>query len=71
MRKIDIFQHWAQNRIAVILQCVEEKTYLRNHVLFREGDKSNLLYFIKEGEVEVEIVYISEMANVLLVAKNG
>ncbi len=29
------------------------KKYRRNHILYKEGDATNYLYFIKEGEIEV------------------
>jgi len=51
--KVDLFQHWRSSELACLILHMEENKYTRNQVIYKEGDRSNRLYFITKGEIEV------------------
>lgn len=54
LSNVNIFKHWKHNQISSVLMSAEEVKLTRNQVIFKEGDVPKLLYFIKQGEVEVK-----------------
>jgi CRP-like cAMP-binding protein len=55
---VNIFKHWKHNQISSVLMSAEEVKLTRNQVIFKEGDVPKLLYFIKQGEVEVNRYFL-------------
>ena len=52
---MEIFSHWDSKDLKNFIMFIEKKVIYRNHILFREGDESESIYFIKSGEFEVFI----------------
>lgn len=55
LSNLDIFTPWKHFELFPIVKSMEEVKYNRNHVIFREGDNPDKVYFIKSGEVEVRL----------------
>lgn len=53
---IDIFSHWNDNQLSGIILNLEEFRVRRKNTIFKEGDASDRVYFIKHGEVEVSSI---------------
>ena len=53
LRKMPIFERWSNSNLNILLYYCEEKTFPKNTILFKEGDPSGHVFFIREGEVEV------------------
>ncbi len=51
---INLFQHWGITQISALLMNMEEHKYLRKQVIFKEGEASENIYFVLNGEVEVK-----------------
>jgi hypothetical protein len=54
LKKFEIFRHWSYNRLSSILMHTEEAIFLRNQVIFHEGEKVQKMYFVMDGVVEVK-----------------
>lgn len=52
--KFEIFSHWPRAKLSTFAKCFQKHEFQSNEVLYKENDESTFLYFIKEGEVEVE-----------------
>jgi CRP-like cAMP-binding protein len=51
---INLFQHWSITQISALLFNMEEHTYQRKQIIFKEGQGSQNIHFVLNGEVEVE-----------------
>jgi len=49
-----IFQHWNHHQVTSLVRCSEEVRFNRNQILFKEGEQGDSIYFIKDGEVELQ-----------------
>lgn len=54
---INLFQHWSITQISALLMNMEEHKYQRKQIIFREGEDSQNIYFVLNGEVEVKKYY--------------
>lgn len=48
-----IFNHWSTFKISQFIPYFEVKTFVRNDIIFKEGDVADKIYFIWNGEIEV------------------
>lgn len=53
LHRFAIFQDFTKARISSLLFLFESLNLKRNQLIYKEGDKSDFLYFIKSGEIEV------------------
>lgn len=53
LRKMPIFERWSNSNLNILLYYCEEKVFPKNTILYKEGDPSAYVFFIREGEVEV------------------
>jgi CRP-like cAMP-binding protein len=44
----------SENELVKLVYAFEKKTYIRNEVLFEEGQTAHAVYFLKKGEVQVK-----------------
>lgn len=51
------FSDFTKERMSSLLFLFENFDVKRNQIIYKEGDQSNYLYFIKQGEVEVNNQY--------------
>lgn len=47
---IPTFNNWTKSSVLKLINCFEVRTYLRNQVVYQEGDKATEVYMIKRGE---------------------
>ena len=57
LRLYRIFNNWTPTQLSSVSLATSEKKYMRNHMVFQQGDITNELYLIKSGEFE----YIKEV----------
>ena len=50
---LDLFKKWKEFELVQMIKFMEEVKFTRKQVLFKEGDESTNIYFIKKGEIEV------------------
>ena len=48
-----LFQDFTKARMSTLLFLFENIEMKRNQIIYKEGDTSNYLYFVKSGEIEV------------------
>lgn len=58
LKKINLFSSWSNKKISEMLYLLEEKSYNKGAVLYKEGDTPTHVYFVQEGEIEVWILFI-------------
>ncbi|KAL4479228.1 hypothetical protein ABPG72_011440 [Tetrahymena utriculariae] len=56
LSQMNLFKGWNKNQIRMIQDCFSEKQYAINNVVYRDGDESNYLYLVKEGEFVLQKV---------------
>ncbi len=54
MSGLRIFQHWNHHRVTAFIRSTEEIRFNRNQFIFKEADQGDMIYFIKDGEVELQ-----------------
>lgn len=60
------FRELPRKVIYWLAQCVEERKYEKNEVIFREGDESNGCYLIFSGKVDIFITNNEDVENILV-----
>ncbi len=50
---LPFLQSWSKNALVKLQYALETKTYLRNSVIYKEGEPSTNVYIIKSGEFEM------------------
>ena len=55
LRHVEVFQGLATKELERLAGLFEEQRLARGEVLFRQGDKSDRLYLVKDGFVEVQL----------------
>lgn len=50
------FEHWNVGDIETTLLSTNKMNLPINHVIYKEGDMADTFYFIKKGEVEVNLL---------------
>ena len=60
LRKYRIFNNWSPAQLMSVFLASIEKKFSRNHVVFKQGDHPDSLFFIKSGEFEVCINFLTE-----------
>jgi CRP-like cAMP-binding protein len=53
LSELPVFSFWSRKALSKLSYYFREIKYLRRQVVFREGDTGNELYFIKEGEFQL------------------
>ncbi|KAL4432636.1 hypothetical protein ABPG74_004929 [Tetrahymena malaccensis] len=56
LSQMNLFKGWNKNQIRTIQDCFSEKQYAINNVVYKDGDESNYLYLVKEGEFVLQKV---------------
>ncbi|EAS02433.2 cyclic nucleotide-binding domain protein (macronuclear) [Tetrahymena thermophila SB210] len=56
LSQMNLFKGWNKNQIRMIQDCFFEKQYAINNVVYKDGDESNYLYLVKEGEFVLQKV---------------
>lgn len=55
IRNLHYLKNLNNNIIDEIICCLDVKRYAKGSVILKNGDVSNRLWFIREGEVEVKV----------------
>ena len=53
LKAIPCFSHWARHALAKLTFYLLERKYIRHHAVFKEGQPSEYVYMVLEGEFEV------------------
>jgi CRP-like cAMP-binding protein len=53
LRSLPLFQRWANKRLIKTSYAFDVRTHTRNHFLFKEGDPTDFIYIVKEGEFQL------------------
>ena len=56
LKSFGIFSDFPNQRIGKIYLQLKRREFPKNHVLYKQGQSPELIYFIKEGTVEVILV---------------
>lgn len=54
LRSFSLFSELSGDKIKEILLQLNRKVLSNNHCLYHEGDQPDKIYFLREGEVEVD-----------------
>lgn len=46
-------KHWTKTQIHRLIRSFESKSFVRNQVIYNQGDQSSLVYIIQKGEFEI------------------
>lgn len=46
-------KHWTKTQIHRLIRSFESKSFVRNQVIYNQGEKSSLVYIIQKGEFEI------------------
>lgn len=53
MHQLPFFKVWTKTALSKLQYSFEEKMFLRNQIIYREGEESDTVYIIKSGDFEV------------------
>lgn len=53
LKSIPYFKNWTKNGLSRLTYYMPRKSYIRNQVVFKEGEESSHVYVIFQGEFEV------------------
>lgn len=53
LKSVPTFKHWSKSALLKLTYFFKKKSFIRNQVVYKEGDNSKFLYVIKEGEFEI------------------
>lgn len=53
LHQLPFFKVWTKTSLSKLHYSFEERQFIRNQVVYREGDESSMVYIIKQGEFEV------------------
>lgn len=60
LKNSSIFQGFSQQNLAILKEYIQEVSYSKDAVIYRQNEESNRIFIIKEGEVELAKIYKEE-----------
>ena len=66
LKNIHIFSSLFDHELKKIYLQFQQKEFNKNHIIYKQGQKPEFIYFVKEGEVEVMITHCRSFLNELL-----
>ena len=54
LKNMPQFKHWSKNALSKLTYYFERIQYLRNQIVFKEGDQCLKVYIVFDGEFEVQ-----------------
>ena len=70
LREHPFFKDMTEDHIAILAGCASNVNFKKEEVIFRQDEKADTFYIIKEGRVTVDIVTTSEVVRVQTLEKN-
>jgi len=70
LREHPFFEGMTEDHIAILSGCASNVNFKKEEVIFRQDEKADIFYIIKEGRVTVDIVTTSEVVRVQTLEKN-
>jgi CRP/FNR family transcriptional regulator, cyclic AMP receptor protein len=55
LKKTDLFKDIPSDYLSTVVKLMQEKSYLKEEVLFKKGDLGNEFFIIKEGAIEIQL----------------
>ena len=53
LEELELFEGFHQEAVSTLLECVESKSYSPNERIFKGGDASDEIYFVRKGNVKI------------------
>lgn len=53
LHQLPFFKVWTKTSLSKLQYSFEQRSFIRNQIIYKEGDPSSMAYIIKTGEFEV------------------
>lgn len=53
IKQYSFFSEWNTSKMLSLWELLKLQKFPRNHIIYKEGDNSTCIFFVKEGEIEV------------------
>ena len=53
LKKFSFFKEISKTKILSLISAIKIKNYVKNDIIYKEGEDSKYIYFVKQGEIEV------------------
>lgn len=70
LREHPFFKGMAEDHIQILAGCASNVNFKKEEVIFRQNEKADTFYIIKEGRVSVDIVTTAEVVRIQTLEKN-
>jgi CRP-like cAMP-binding protein len=57
MKQYSFFSEWSTSKMLSLWELFKKITYPKNYLVYKEGDLSDGIYFVRKGEIEVIMFY--------------
>ena len=55
LKGLEVFQNWSRSAVSKLTFFLQERSFGRNHYVYKEGDACNYVYMVHQGEFEVRV----------------
>lgn len=56
MKQFSFFSEWSTSKMLSLWELFKKQSYTKNSIVYKEGDNTDGIYFVKQGEIEVRIL---------------